>query len=70
MIQNDYITNIQWFRSLVLFCIICGTQTWRLCLKTLVALFSNKSMLQSKQQTKEMDLNYYSDNHGGLYYFV
>ena len=54
------ISNLGW---LVLFCIICRTQICRLCLKTRSQQFLNKSMLESAQQTKKIDLNYYVINH-------
>ena len=54
------ISNLGW---LVLFCIICRTQICRLCLKTRSQQFLNKSMLESAQQTKKIDLNYYAINH-------
>ena len=54
------ISNLGW---LVLFCIICRTQICRLSLKTRSQQFLNKSMLESAQQTKKIDLNYYVINH-------
>ena len=54
------ISNLGW---LVLFCIICRTQIYRICLKTRSQQFLDKSMLESAQQTKKIDLNYYAINH-------
>ena len=54
------ISNLGW---IALFCIIYGTQTCRLCLKTRSQQFLNKSMLESAQQTRKIDLNYYVINH-------
>ena len=48
---------------LVLFCIICWTQICRLCLKTQFSTIFNKSVLESAQQIKKIDLDYYLINH-------
>ena len=52
------------FGWVVLFCIICRTQICRLYLKTqFSAIFLNNSMLESEQQVKKIDLEYFVINH-------
>ena len=60
MIIQFIISALEW---LVLFCIIFKTQICRLHLKVSSLQFSNRSMLEWAQQTKETDLNYYIINH-------
>ena len=63
IIQMIMLLIINNLGRLVLFRIICRTQIWRLCLKARSQQASNKSMLESAQQTKKIDLNYYVINH-------
>ena len=63
IIQMVILLIISNLGRLVLFRIICRTQICRLCLKARSQQFSNKRMLESAQQTKKIDLNYYVINH-------